>query len=223
MGRRSAGPCCTVRHGEGGVQAKAKRIFNRPLSTMVSRSLHGRIALAMIFPSLSQLASKQITRTGRAEGCHQGRPCRNPAPSTSARSNGTTSSSTASTSSIAPWSAKERVLMLYFNTNVGATLGSAFLASKSWFWEFGLPSARTKAVRGRFWGKKTVLVPVLPEVTQVPQGYLLLAPRRLSSYTCSYMRGPLPCMNGMKPRAKRTCPNTASALRTHAQLSSLSR
>ena len=30
--------------------------------------------------------------------------------------------STASTSSIAPWSAKERVLMLYFNTNVGATL-----------------------------------------------------------------------------------------------------
>ena len=27
--------------------------------------------------------------------------------------------------------------------------------------------------------------------------------RRLSSYTCSYMRGPLPCMNGMKPRAKR--------------------
>ena len=45
-----------------------------------------------------------------------------PCSSTSARSNGTTSFSTASTSSIAPWSAKERVLMLYFNTNVGATL-----------------------------------------------------------------------------------------------------
>ena len=41
---------------------------------------------------------------------------------TSARSNGTTSFSTASTSSIVPGSAKERVLMLYFNTNVGATL-----------------------------------------------------------------------------------------------------
>ena len=36
--------------------------------------------------------------------------------------------------------------------------------------------------------------------------------RRLSSYTCSYMRGPRPCMNGMRPRAKRTCPSTASAL-----------
>ena len=35
---------------------------------------------------------------------------------------GTTSFSTASTSSIAPGSAKEWVLMLYFNTNVGATL-----------------------------------------------------------------------------------------------------
>ena len=46
--------------------------------------------------------------------------------STSARSNGTTSSSTASMSSIAPGSAKERVLMLYFNTNMGATL-SCFL------------------------------------------------------------------------------------------------
>ena len=29
----------------------------------------------------------------------------------------------ASTSSIAPWSAKEQVLMLYFNTNMGATHG----------------------------------------------------------------------------------------------------
>ena len=47
-----------------------------------------------------------------------------PCSSTSARSNGTTSFSTASTSSIAPGSAKERVLMLYFNTNVGATLAS---------------------------------------------------------------------------------------------------
>ena len=66
---------------------------------------------------------KQADQTdGASGGCHQGRPGRNPAPRTSARSNGTTSFSTASTSSIVPGSAKERVLMLYFNTNVGATL-----------------------------------------------------------------------------------------------------
>ena len=86
----------------------------------------------MIFPSRSQLASKQITGTGRAEAVTkkglaatlQPRlpPDRPGAPRTSARSNGTTSFSTASTSSIVPGSAKERVLMLYFNTNVGATL-----------------------------------------------------------------------------------------------------
>ena len=66
---------------------------------------------------------KQADQTdGASGGCHPGRPGRNPAPRTSARSNGTTSFSTASTSSIVPGSAKERVLMLYFNTNVGATL-----------------------------------------------------------------------------------------------------
>ena len=52
-------------------------VFLRPLETMVSKPLHGRMAqnntenyyrhMAMIFPSRSQLASKQITRTGRAE------------------------------------------------------------------------------------------------------------------------------------------------------------
>ena len=75
----------------------------------------------MIFPSRSQLASKQITRTGRAEAV--------------------TKESLAATllQHVSPiewdhvilygqvrprsrWSAKERVLMLYFNTNVGATL-----------------------------------------------------------------------------------------------------
>ena len=52
---------------------------------------------------VSKPIGKQADHTdGASGGCHQGRPCRNPAPSTSARSNGTTSSSTASTSSIAP-------------------------------------------------------------------------------------------------------------------------
>ena len=76
----------------------------------------------MIFPSRSQLASKQITRTGRAEAVTKEGLAATLLPRTSARSNGTTSFSTASTSSIVPGSAKERVLMLYFNTNVGATL-----------------------------------------------------------------------------------------------------
>ena len=44
-----------------------------------------------------------------------------PCSSTSARSNGTTSFSTASTSSITPGSTKERVLMLYFNSNLVGT------------------------------------------------------------------------------------------------------
>ena len=79
----------------------------------------------MILPARSQLASQADHADGASGGCHQGRPCRNPAPSTSARSNGTTSSSTASTSSEPRWSAKERVLMLYFNTNVGATLSTS--------------------------------------------------------------------------------------------------
>ena len=76
----------------------------------------------MIFPSRSQLASKQITRTGRAEAVTKEGLAATLLPRRSARSNGTTSFSTASTSSIVPGSAKERVLMLYFNTNVGATL-----------------------------------------------------------------------------------------------------
>ena len=75
---------------------------------------------------VSKPIGKQADQTdGASGGCHQGRPGRNPAPRTSARSNGTTSFSTASTSSIVPGSAKERVLMLYFNTNVGATLVSS--------------------------------------------------------------------------------------------------
>ena len=76
----------------------------------------------MIFPSRNQLASQADHADGASGGCHQGRPGRNPAPSTPARSNGTTSFSTVSMFLIAPGSAKKRVLMLYFNTNVGATL-----------------------------------------------------------------------------------------------------
>ena len=49
-----------------------------------------------------------------------------PCSSTSARSNRTTSFSTVSTFLIAPWSAKKRVLMLYFNTPMGATLMTSF-------------------------------------------------------------------------------------------------
>ena len=65
--------------------------------------------------------AKQITRTGRAEAVtKEGSDAT--CSSTSARSNRTTSFSTVSTFLIAPGSAKERVLMLYFNTNVGATL-----------------------------------------------------------------------------------------------------
>ena len=85
--------------------------------------------LAMIFPSRKPIGKQADHTDGASGGCHQGRPGRNPAPRTSARSNGTTSFSTASTSSIVPGCAKERVLMLYFNTNVGATLSSpAFVA-----------------------------------------------------------------------------------------------
>ena len=76
----------------------------------------------MIFPSRKPIGKQADHTDGASGGCHQGRPGRNPAPRTSARSNGTTSFSTASTSSIVPGAAKERVLMLYFNTNVGATL-----------------------------------------------------------------------------------------------------
>ena len=68
-----------------------------------------------IFPSRKPIGKQADQTDGASGGCHQGRPGRNPAPRTSARSNGTTSFSTASTSSIVPWSAKERVLMLYFN------------------------------------------------------------------------------------------------------------
>ena len=68
-------------------------------------------------PGPSPLAGFEVTTEG-----HPRRPCRNPAPSTSVRLNGATSSSTVSPSAIAPWSAKERVLLLHFNTNVGATL-----------------------------------------------------------------------------------------------------
>ena len=91
-------------------------------STNVDQDGHYYRHLAMIFPSRSQLASKQITRTGRAEAVTKEGLAATLLPRTSARSNGTTSFSTASTSSIVPGSAKERVLMLYFNTNVGATL-----------------------------------------------------------------------------------------------------
>ena len=75
----------------------------------------------MIFPSRSQLASQADHADGASGGCHQGRPGRNPAPSTSARSNGTTSFSTASMSSIAPGFVSNRVLMLYFYSNLVGT------------------------------------------------------------------------------------------------------
>ena len=91
-------------------------------STNVDQDGHYYRHLAMIFPSRKPIGKQADHTDGASGGCHQGRPGRNPAPRTSARSNGTTSFSTASTSSIVPGSAKERVLMLYFNTNVGATL-----------------------------------------------------------------------------------------------------
>ena len=84
-------------------------IQNIMWSDIVEQDVHYYRHLAMIFPSRSQLASKQITRTGRAEAVtKEGID----APSTSARSNGTTSSSTASMFSIAPGSVKERVLCI---------------------------------------------------------------------------------------------------------------
>ena len=76
----------------------------------------------MIFPSRNQLASKQITRTGRAEAVTKEGLAATLLPGRQPDQMGTTSFSTASTSSIVPGCAKERVLMLYFNTNVGATL-----------------------------------------------------------------------------------------------------
>ena len=91
-------------------------------STNVDQDGHYYRHLAMIFPSRKRIGKQADQTDGASGGCHQGRPGRNPAPRTSARSNGTTSFSTASRSSIVPGSAKERVLMLYFNTNVGATL-----------------------------------------------------------------------------------------------------
>ena len=89
---------------------------------LFGQNVHYYRHLAMIFPSRKPIGKQADQTDGASGGCHQGRPGRNPAPRTSARSNGTTSFSTASTSSIVPGSAKERVLMLYFNTNVGATL-----------------------------------------------------------------------------------------------------
>ena len=76
----------------------------------------------MIFPSRSQLASKQVTRTGRAEAVTKEGLAATLLPARQPDRMGQRHPLRPSTSSIAPGSAKERVLMLYFNTNVGATL-----------------------------------------------------------------------------------------------------
>ncbi len=73
----------------------------------------------MIFPSRSQLASKQIRRTGRAEAVTT-------IEDVLAVENDVVPFDRADVLGAGlrpvPGSAKERVLMLYFNTNVGATL-----------------------------------------------------------------------------------------------------
>ena len=107
---------------------------------LFGQNVHYYRHLTMIFPSRSQLASKQITRTGRAEAVTKEGLAATLLPGRQPDQMGQRHSSTASTSSIVPGSAKERVLMLYFNTNVGATLiriqigsrrqGFAFAASR---------------------------------------------------------------------------------------------
>ena len=108
----------------------------------------------MIFPSRSQLESKQITRTERAEAVTKEGLAATLLPARQPDRMGQRHS-TASTSSIAPGSAKERVLMLYFNTNVGATLITgvsikSFRGLRQDIFSDCLQSAMRRRMPGRF-------------------------------------------------------------------------
>ena len=99
---------------------------------MVSRTLCSQIASsktdiiidtwAMIFPSRSQLASKQIRRTGRAEAVTKEGLAATLLPGRQPDQMGQRHSLRPVRPRSCPGPLRKRVLMLYFNTNVGATL-----------------------------------------------------------------------------------------------------
>ena len=110
------------------LHALARDVYYGRRGRINARELHEQMnscsCLTLILACIIYWQAKQITQTVRSGGCRRGRHRRDPAPARQPDSNGTTSFSTASTSSIALWSASNRSLCLYFNTNLGRYPGS---------------------------------------------------------------------------------------------------